>query len=694
MNVLVYSGQGSTAQGVRQTIELLRQHLSPYYAVVTISEQAFLNDPWMGKTAMLVFPGGADLPYCAVLNGHGNQRIQQYVRGGGKFLGFCAGGYYGSARVEFEVGDPVMEVSGARELAFFPGTCKGCVHKGFVYQSHKGSRAVRLAVNTDILGPLGAQKHATVYYNGGGMFMDASQYGGVETLARYEGPTDIEDAQQELAAAVYCKVGKGDVVLLGTHPEYTPQLMRPEADDLHFQGVVAELSAANESRKAFLGACLRKIGLQVNNDPQSTVPRLTPIYMGSCIDPQRAQKVWTDLQTNMHFVAANTFEDVSDTIVLHDENENDYSYRLQDDPYGSAADGCLEDLMTDEKHLKIFTSGAVPSSDVTPYFDMKLYFENLRDLYERNGTPSGNRDFGSLLCYGEVVTSTNTLLDSNPALLRHLPTGFTFTATVQVAGRGRGGNVWVSPKGVMATSVLIRLPSNNQKNFNIVTLQYLWVLAIAELIRSYGCQIPGSGVGYEDMPIRLKWPNDMYVMKPEYFNSVSDQYDTSSTVDGDEQKWAKFSGALVNSQIINGELYLVSGFGVNILNHAPSISLNTVLEKLNQIRIRKGLHALPLYTPELLLPKLMFTFGQLYSVFEKSGLHPFLSLYYKHWFHLNQRVLIDTEGNGQTRECVIKGITGDYGLLVAQDVRTNETLELQPDGNSFDFFKGLVYKKR
>jgi hypothetical protein len=36
-------------------------------------------------------------------------------------IGFCARGYYGTARCEFEVGNRVLEVVGPRELLFFPG---------------------------------------------------------------------------------------------------------------------------------------------------------------------------------------------------------------------------------------------------------------------------------------------------------------------------------------------------------------------------------------------------------------------------------------------------------------------------------------------------------------------------------------------------------------------------------------------
>ncbi|OBA23071.1 class II aaRS and biotin synthetase [Metschnikowia bicuspidata var. bicuspidata NRRL YB-4993] len=692
MNVLVYSGKGSTTEGVRHTVELLRQHLSPYYAVITVSEQALLHDPWMSKTAMLVMPGGADLPYCGLLNGPGNRRIQQYVRAGGRFLGFCAGGYYASLRCEFQVGDPAMEVSGPRELAFFPGTCRGCVYEGFVYESHQGARAVPLAVNTAALGALGAPAHTVVYYNGGGVFADASQHRGVEVLARYAGATDLRDGSGDMAAAVYCKYGKGAVVLSGVHPEYTPLLMRPAAGDTHFLGIVAALRATDDLRARFLAACLGKTGLRTNDDPASTVPRITPLYMAAHLEPRRAQMVVAALRANMDFVAPNTFEDAHDTFVLHGEDDGVQDYMLAADSAG--APELLEALTAGAKHIKAYTSAALPEPRLTPYFDMRLYFDSLARLHAHSAAPPEDRDFGSLLCYGEVVSSTNTLLDANPNWLRHLPTGFTLTASTQVAGRGRGGNVWVNPRGVMATSVLFRVAHDAQKNFNIVTLQYLCALAMIELILGYGGALQGQAAGYEDMPLRLKWPNDMYALKPEFFSAPSDKNDTSSTVDGDEQKWAKVSGALVNSQFINGEFYLVWGCGVNVLNEAPTTSLNSVLEKLNEIRAQKGLAPLPPYNHEMLLAKTLFTLGQFFNVFKKSGLLPFLSLYYKRWFHLDQRVRLDKDGSGNTRECVIKGITSDYGLLVAEDIRTRETLELQPDGNSFDIFKGLVYKKR
>ena len=158
--------------------------------------------------------------YCRSLNGEGNRRIDQYVRRGGAYLGFCAGGYYGTSRCEFEIGNRVLEVIGPRELSFFPGTCRGCAFKGFVYHSEAGAKAVELNVNKEAFkGGIVPQTFRS-YYNGGGVFVDAEKYAdkGVEILASYVKSLDV-DGGVGSAAVVYCKVGEGGALLTGPHPE-------------------------------------------------------------------------------------------------------------------------------------------------------------------------------------------------------------------------------------------------------------------------------------------------------------------------------------------------------------------------------------------------------------------------------------------------------------------------------------------
>lgn len=197
----------------------LRRLLSPNYAVIPITESIILKEPWASTCALLVFPGGADMGYCRVLNGDGNRRISDFVRRGGSYLGLCAGGYYGSQRCEFEIGNRSLEVIGSRELGFFPGTCRGGAFKGFEYHSEKGARAVRLKVSKDAFGGH-APPGTTSYFNGGGVFVDAGKLADqkVEVLATYEQQIDVEGGDDN-AAVVLCGVGLGKAVLSGPHPE-------------------------------------------------------------------------------------------------------------------------------------------------------------------------------------------------------------------------------------------------------------------------------------------------------------------------------------------------------------------------------------------------------------------------------------------------------------------------------------------
>ena len=230
LNVLVYSGSGTTSESVRHCLLTLRRLLYPNYAVIPVTEDALVKEPWQATCALLVIPGGADMGYSRVLNGAGNRRIAQYVRAGGRYMGLCAGGYYGSGRCEFEVGNKTLEVIGRRELGLFRGTCRGGAYPGFAYKSEAGARAVQLAVHREAFAAKGAkdsERKATAaelpttaysYYNGGGVFVDAKSADNVQVLASY--PDDIAvDGGKGRAAIIYCSVGEGAAILTGPHPE-------------------------------------------------------------------------------------------------------------------------------------------------------------------------------------------------------------------------------------------------------------------------------------------------------------------------------------------------------------------------------------------------------------------------------------------------------------------------------------------
>ena len=102
--VLVYCGEGAGARSVASAVQALRKELQPHITVGTLSSKDLLTGRWQRGCACLVMPGtsgvvrtliralqmctcsqlskleygtgGADLPYCNILNGVGNKLIK------------------------------------------------------------------------------------------------------------------------------------------------------------------------------------------------------------------------------------------------------------------------------------------------------------------------------------------------------------------------------------------------------------------------------------------------------------------------------------------------------------------------------------------------------------------------------------------------------------------------------------------
>ena len=91
--VYVYSGPGAGVRSAGSAIEALRASLGRA-RVDTLSADALVDGAWAADAALLVIPGGADLPYCRELNGKGNAIIRggRVGRWGWRAVGQPAGG--------------------------------------------------------------------------------------------------------------------------------------------------------------------------------------------------------------------------------------------------------------------------------------------------------------------------------------------------------------------------------------------------------------------------------------------------------------------------------------------------------------------------------------------------------------------------------------------------------------------------
>ncbi|GAO52133.1 biotin-protein ligase [Saitoella complicata NRRL Y-17804] len=676
MNVLVYTGPGTSRTSIRHTFATLRPLLTPHYALIPIESSALLSEPWQSTTSLLIIPGGRDIPYCNALNGDGNRMIAEWVRKGGRYLGFCAGGYFGSGRVEFEEGVQGMEVVGSRELKFFPGTCRGTAFEGFVYNTEAGARGSKLSINTEAMGK-DVPESFTTYYNGGGLFVDADNYSsrGIRVLSRYADKPKVPGGD---ASVVYCPVGKGAAVLFGTHPEYSPAHLNPQdGDGPEYAELIALLSKPEENgaRVAFMRAVLNMLELKIVPAVEglTSVPSLTPLMLSSVDNGEGVRDVLDRLRSSG--------TDTEDGFRLEESNDT-FLFRkpMTEGVDMSSLSTYLPSAPTDDlnsviKLVDVYGSEP-PAAKTTPFFDHAAYYNAL--LRARSTSSNGNHTLGSPLMYSEIVTSSQTLLDKNFNFLTKLPAGFTILATHQIAGRGRGNNAWVSPPGVLAFSTILRHPRRLLESAPVVFVQYLVSLSIVEAIRQDG---------YEELDVRIKWPNDIYAKNP-----------TPGEGADKDKGYVKIGGILVNSSFENDDFVLVVGCGINTTNSAPTTSLNHVLEAHNTERRRAGRGTLPPIRMEKLLARIMVKLEDMYTIFAYStrGFRAFESLYYDRWLHTDQLVRLEMESDARAR---IVGITMDHGLLEVEEVDAQgrgmrgRRWHLQADGNSFDMFKGLLKRK-
>ena len=141
--------------------------------------------------------------------------------------------------------------------------------------------------------------------------------------------------------------------------------------------------------------------------------------------------------------------------------------------------------------------------------------------------------------HAEVVGSTN--VEAIEAARAGDPGRIWFTASRQMAGRGRRGRTWVSEGGNLYASVLLIDPCPPRR---LGDLPMLCCVALADAVEA-----ATGRLGW----VSIKWPNDLLI------------------------EGAKISGILLESETMaDGRLAVVAGFGVNCSRHPGSTLYPTI----------------------------------------------------------------------------------------------------------------------
>mmetsp|Transcript_20411 Transcript_20411/g.35088 ORF Transcript_20411/g.35088 Transcript_20411/m.35088 type:complete len:434 (-) Transcript_20411:81-1382(-) len=266
-------------------------------------------------------------------------------------------------------------------------------------------------------------------------------------------------------------------------------------------------------------------------------------------------------------------------------------------------------------------------------FDFRAFFGHLK-----------TEQYAHSVIYRRLMQSTQTLLAQyfSAAPIE----GLLCLSDEQLSGKGRGSNKWESPLGCLLYSFKCREPDAMKLPF----LQYIVSLALVHGIKT----LPSA----QDIDIRIKWPNDIY---------------------GDGMK---IGGILCQSAYSEGAYDVVVGIGLNVTNDKPTTCLSALVDK-----VCPGAGAA--VTRERVLAAFFTALEPKMRAFTSEGFQQLVPEYLKHWLHTDQEVIVGT--GDEATPVVIKGLT-DAGFLLAVG-KDGARFELHPDGNSLDFFAGLIKKK-
>jgi glutamine amidotransferase-like uncharacterized protein len=201
--VAIYHDQGVWPAGRTAIENMLTAHQVPWQSV----DAQELNAGALSQVDVLWLPGGWSGDYEERIAARGMEHIRRFVRGGGRFVGICAGAFFASSLIVWE-GETFdyptglfagQAVGPLAEIAPWPQ----CAMTGLHLEP-------RHPINARLASP-----RRQLYY--GGPIFVAGQVQAMDIVATY--------AANGEPAAITCRYGQGRVFLTGLHFETGPECL-------------------------------------------------------------------------------------------------------------------------------------------------------------------------------------------------------------------------------------------------------------------------------------------------------------------------------------------------------------------------------------------------------------------------------------------------------------------------------------
>ncbi|XP_050672410.1 biotin--protein ligase isoform X2 [Leptidea sinapis] len=268
-------------------------------------------------------------------------------------------------------------------------------------------------------------------------------------------------------------------------------------------------------------------------------------------------------------------------------------------------------------------------------FSTVEYFDNLTSSI-----------LGRVIIYSDVMTSTQAVLNDR------LSSGVGAVCRRQTAGRGRGGNLWISPLG----QAIISLQVWCKMTPTVPLVQHASALAAVRALRCHP--------DYHHFDIRIKWPNDIY-----YGRDV------------------KLGGTVTEANCFGDDVIINIGTGVNISNSVPTTCVNDIIKEYN---IKRGTSLAPISIEKFLARYCSELEALLDYLTQDGGVQVFLEQYYEYWLHTGEEIRVQVAGEDTPVSGVISGVDECGWLVVRSDAGH---VRVTPDGNTFDIMRGLIAPK-
>lgn len=197
--VALYSDRGTW----NESVIALKNMFQWTNQIVQIIDARYINERELNDFSIICFPGGDMYQYSQDITSLGKEKIRNFIRNGGGYLGVCGGAYFASDKVVWRGTELIMT-----PLRLFQGTAKGPSHEIIPYPDYIMCN-VNIVNATHPITRDHLDNEWMLYYWGPFFLPDKDV--DVIILGNYD--------KIDQPAMIAFDYGYGKVFLIGTHPE-------------------------------------------------------------------------------------------------------------------------------------------------------------------------------------------------------------------------------------------------------------------------------------------------------------------------------------------------------------------------------------------------------------------------------------------------------------------------------------------